>query len=149
MVSLLFNPLVFILSLPRSFFPALFLQLSCLPRLQGIKPIPSHFPAFKRDGPRSQKGFRNDYPLSPRLVKLLERSGQPVPTPKRILELNLGHPLMAKLQKVFKDDPDSHVVVDHARLLYGQSLLAEGGALEDPAEFSLLVVDLMVHGLGE
>ena len=56
---------------------------------------------------------------------------------------------MAKLQKVFKDDPDSHVVVDHARLLYGQSLLAEGGALEDPAEFSLLVVDLMVHGLGE
>lgn len=87
--------------------------------------------------------------LSPRLVKLLERSGQSVPTPKRVLELNLSHPLVRQLKKIHDRDPDASLLEDHARLLYGQSLLAEGGAPEDPAEFSRLVVDLMVQGLGE
>jgi len=85
--------------------------------------------------------------LSPRLIKLLKQSGQPVPPSKRILELNLKHPLIKQLKKVHDRDPDSQVLENHAHLLHGQSLLAEGVTPEDMAHFSKRLAELMVQGL--
>jgi len=36
---------------------------------------------------------------------------------------------------------------DYAELIYGQALLAEGGAPPNPARFSKLVCELMVRGI--
>ena len=69
--------------------------------------------------------------LSPQIRRMLEASGQDVPKSKPILEINIEHPLVARLSAA-KDDTRfselSNIVLDHA-------LLAEGSQLENPAEY--------------
>ncbi len=69
--------------------------------------------------------------LNPQVRRMLEASGQEIPESKPILEINVQHPLVARLS----DEPDdgrfdalSNIVLDHA-------LLAEGSQLENPAEY--------------
>ncbi len=88
-----------------------------------------------------------EYDLSPQLAEMLEASGQKVERPKRILEVNGGHPLLVKLQQVFSADPADPRLADMAELLYGQALLAEGGSLLDPVRFGQKLTDLMLRGL--
>jgi molecular chaperone HtpG len=85
--------------------------------------------------------------LSPQLQELLRRTGQEVPAIKRILELNPGHPILAKLQAALERDKADPIVPECAELLYGQAILAEGGQLPDPGAFSRRVADLMVRAL--
>jgi molecular chaperone HtpG len=70
-----------------------------------------------------------------------------VPAIKRILELNPGHPILAKLQAALERDKADPIVPECAELLYGQAILAEGGQLPDPGAFSRRVADLMVRAL--
>ena len=69
--------------------------------------------------------------LSPQIRRMLEASGQAVPETKPILEINIEHPLVARLSAA-KDDTRfselSNIVLDHA-------LLAEGSQLDNPAEY--------------
>ncbi len=69
--------------------------------------------------------------LSPQIRRMLEASGQAVPESKPILEINIEHPLVARLSAA-KDDTRfselSNIVLDHA-------LLAEGSQLDNPAEY--------------
>jgi molecular chaperone HtpG len=85
--------------------------------------------------------------LSPHLLELLRRTGQDVPVVKRVLELNAAHPLVAKLQAFHTEHPKDERLGLYADLLYGQAVLAEGGAIEDPAAFSKRLADLMLLGL--
>ena len=85
--------------------------------------------------------------LSPQIAEMLRRAGQEVPPNKRILELNPSHPILTKLQERFDADKSDPVVGEYANLLYGQAVLAEGGQLEDPADFAKRVAELMVRGL--
>jgi molecular chaperone HtpG len=85
--------------------------------------------------------------LSPQLAEMLQNMGQPVPQPKRILELNPTHPLLERLQGLFDGDPKNELIGRYAKLLYGQAVLAEGGQLPEPGEFSKLVADLMADAL--
>ena len=85
--------------------------------------------------------------LTPQMAQLLRAMGQEAPVSKRILELNPAHPVLEKLQAVYDAAPDSQTVSDYADLLYGQALIAEGGALPDPGRFSKLVASLMVKSL--
>jgi len=69
--------------------------------------------------------------LNPQLRRMLEASGQELPDSKPILEVNVGHPLVARLSS----EPDearftalSEIVLDHA-------LLAEGSQLDNPAAY--------------
>ena len=52
-----------------------------------------------------------------------------MPTP--ILELNVEHPLVRRLE----NETDDQRYQELTRILYDQALLAEGGQLEDPAGF--------------
>ena len=61
----------------------------------------------------------------------------------RILELNPNHELLETLESLHKTDPDS--VKRYAKILYNQALLIEGLPLEDPVEFSNLMVELMIE----
>ena len=69
--------------------------------------------------------------LNPQIRRMLEASGQAVPESKPILEVNIGHPLVARLSAQMDDKRFtelSNIVLDHA-------LLAEGSQLENPAEY--------------
>ncbi|MEQ8277561.1 MAG: molecular chaperone HtpG [Deltaproteobacteria bacterium] len=83
--------------------------------------------------------------LTPQMEKLMKQLGQEVPKTKRILELNPDHGVLARLQSIYDEDKGSQDLETYAKLLYGQSILAEGGVLEDPAEFSRLVTELMTR----
>ena len=62
---------------------------------------------------------------------MLEASGQTLPDSNPILEINIEHPLLRRLSDESNNerfDALANIVLDHA-------LLAEGSALENPAEY--------------
>ncbi|OBG41582.1 molecular chaperone HtpG [Mycobacterium sp. E3198] len=86
--------------------------------------------------------------ITPTLARLYRATGQDVPVGKRILELNPSHPLVTGLRDAHKnadDDAARTLAAETAELLYGTALLAEGGALEDPARFAELLADRLAR----
>ena len=69
---------------------------------------------------------------------------QPDSTPKaeRILELNPSHPAFQKLSALKEADPEKAGAL--AKVLYHQAQLMAGLAVEDPAEYSRLVFELLL-----
>jgi molecular chaperone HtpG len=61
---------------------------------------------------------------------LLEQAGQSLPDSRPSLEVNLEHPLLARMESA-----DESTFDDLAHILHEQAVLAEGGQLEDPAGF--------------
>jgi molecular chaperone HtpG len=80
------------------------------------------------------------YDMSQNLARVLKQLGQEAPNPKPILEVNLEHPLVAKLEA----EGSGERFDDLAKLLFDQALLAEGGQLEDPAGFVHRLNQLML-----
>jgi len=80
--------------------------------------------------------------MSGNLERLLKSAGQAVPDSKRVLEINPHHPLLARV----KAGADAAHVDDWAHLLYDQALLAEGGQLEQPAQFVQRMNRLLLGG---
>lgn len=62
---------------------------------------------------------------------------------EKILEINAGHPIFAKLQSLFETDKDKAAA--YADILYSQALLIEGMALENPVEFTNKLCDIMAQ----
>ncbi|MFP1152905.1 molecular chaperone HtpG [Mycobacterium sherrisii] len=85
--------------------------------------------------------------ISPALARIYQASGQNIPIGKRILELNPNHPLITGLRQAHQERPDDSAVTETAELLYGTALLAEGGALEDPARFAELLAKQLTRTL--
>ena len=83
--------------------------------------------------------------MTPALARMYRASGQVVPVGKRILELNPNHPLVTGLQQAHKNRGDDSSLAETAELLYGTALLAEGGALEDPAKFAGLLAERLAR----
>ena len=79
------------------------------------------------------------YSMSPQLERLYRASGQELPKTKRALELNADHPLVTGLNAAFKADADHSRLTPTAKLIYGMALIAEGGELDDPADFARLL----------
>jgi molecular chaperone HtpG len=69
--------------------------------------------------------------MSGHLQRLMQQAGQEVQKPKPILELNPKHPLVLRVQA----DTDDARLGRWSDLLLGQSLLAEGESLENPAQY--------------
>ena len=69
-----------------------------------------------------------DHGMSTQLARLLKQAGQSAPETKPVLEVNLEHPLVKKL------DGSVHFN-DLAHILFDQALLAEGGLPQDPAAY--------------
>lgn len=87
--------------------------------------------------------------ITPALARMYRASGQPVPVEKRILELNPTHPLVVGLREAHESRGADDELAGTAELLYGTALLAEGGALEDPARFAGLLADRLTRMVGE
>jgi molecular chaperone HtpG len=69
--------------------------------------------------------------LSANLERLLKAAGQNTPSTKPILEINPGHPIVARV----KEETDEARFGDWSRVLFDQAQLSAGGSLEDPAGF--------------
>ncbi len=74
------------------------------------------------------------------LARILKSVGQAMPEAAPILEVNTSH---AMLQRMKGEDVD---MAEWATLLFEQSLLVEGGQLEDPAGFVRRMNRLMLQG---
>ena len=73
----------------------------------------------------------DDYDMSQNLARVLKQLGQDAPMPTPIMEINVEHPIVNRMEK----ETDDERFAELAKLLYEQSLLAEGGQLDDPAAF--------------
>ena len=84
----------------------------------------------------------DEYDMSQNLARVLKQLGQDAPAPQPILELNLEHPLVGRLER----EEDDGKFAELGRLIFDQAMLAEGGQLEDPAGFvnrlNRLILDL-------
>ena len=58
-----------------------------------------------------------------------------------ILEINAEHPISDKLKALFADDKET--LSKYAKLLYAEACLIGGKAVENPAEHSALICELM------
>ncbi|BBX23138.1 chaperone protein HtpG [Mycolicibacter terrae] len=86
------------------------------------------------------------FEMTPALARIYRANGQEVPVGKRILELNPNHPLIAGLRQALSQrGEDDGELAETAELLYGTALLAEGGALEDPARFAELLAQRLAR----
>ncbi len=88
----------------------------------------------------------DEHDMTPRMQRMLEQLGQKAPKVQRILELNPNHPLITKLEGVFKADAKDPRIELWAKLLLGQAHLAESGQVPDPVAFSKVLADVMVQG---
>jgi molecular chaperone HtpG len=82
-----------------------------------------------------------DQEMALHLQRMLQQAGQEVPAGKPVLELNAGHPLVARLGS----EADEARFDALALVLFEQALLSEGAVLPDPAEFVRRVNDLLVN----
>jgi molecular chaperone HtpG len=87
-----------------------------------------------------------EHDMSANLARVLKAVGQEAPDQKPILELNLEHPLVRRLES----ESDEAKFNDLGMILLDQAQLAEGGQVEDPAGFvgrlNSLMMNLMLSG---
>ncbi len=93
------------------------------------------------DSPSCLIADEND--MSGNLQRMLKAAGQKVPNMKPILEINPTHPIVQALKY-----EDKHFD-DWTNLLFDQAVLAEGGALKDPAAFVKLMNNMLLDSIGK
>lgn len=71
----------------------------------------------------------DEHAMSQHLQRLLKAAGQDAPASRPVLELNPHHPLVQRLK------PQDPQLSEWSALLLDQAVLAEGGQLDNPAEF--------------
>lgn len=60
-----------------------------------------------------------------------------------VLEININHPIAEKLKQLFTEDKDK--LANYSKILYAQARLVSGLTVENPAEVSNLVCNLMLQ----
>ena len=60
-----------------------------------------------------------------------------------VLEINMAHPIVEKLKELFENDKDK--LASYSKVLYAQARLVSGLSIENPAEVSELVCNLMLQ----
>jgi len=85
--------------------------------------------------------------MSAYMEKILKSSGQEMPESKRVLELNVEHPVVVGIKDLFQKDKENEQINDYSDLLYDIAVIGEGGKVENPSRFSKMVGDLMKTAL--
>jgi molecular chaperone HtpG len=83
----------------------------------------------------------DDSGMGLQMQRMLEAAGHKMPAAKPIFELNPEHKLVQKLNGVTDEEKFS----EWSHVLYDEALLAEGGSLEDPAQFVQRLNKLLVE----
>jgi len=85
--------------------------------------------------------------MSAYMEKLLKASGQKPPETKRVLELNMDHPVVEKIKVLFESDRENPELKNYSQLLLDMAVVSEGGKLDNPGRFSKMVGDLMTRAM--
>jgi molecular chaperone HtpG len=85
--------------------------------------------------------------MSAYMEKILKASGQKSPEQKRVMEVNVNHPVLVKMKAIFETDTTNPVLKDYSELLLDIAVISEGGKLDNPARFSKQMGDLMAKSL--
>lgn len=72
-----------------------------------------------------------EHDLGAQMRRILEAAGQKAPATKPVLEINVTHPLLQRIEST----ADDAAFDDLAMLLFEQATLADGGQLAEPAAF--------------
>ena len=83
--------------------------------------------------------------LNPSMERLMRAMNQEVPKQLRTLELNPDHAVIARMKSMLETDKADPRLADFTDLLFGQALLAEGSAPQNPQRFTQLVAELMTQ----
>jgi molecular chaperone HtpG len=83
------------------------------------------------------------YDMSAYMEKILKASGQTMPETKRVLEINLDHPAVARVNELFEKDKDDPKLAEYITLIYDLALIGEGGRVANPSKLSKIVGELM------
>jgi len=89
----------------------------------------------------------DDYGMSAYMEKIMKASGQKTPDQKRVMEVNVNHPVMGKMKEIFETDTTNPVLKEYSDLLFDIAVISEGGKLDNPARFSKQLGDLMANSL--
>ncbi|MCP3925449.1 MAG: molecular chaperone HtpG [Desulfobacterales bacterium] len=89
----------------------------------------------------------DDFEMSAYMEKIMKASGQAAPKQKRILELNIDHPVINKIKSVFETDTTNPVLKDYSELLLDLAVIGEGGKVENPAKFNKTIGNLMADAM--
>jgi len=73
----------------------------------------------------------NEHDMALYMQNLLKQAGQQMPSAKPTLEINPSHPMLVRMN----NETDLDQVKEWSMLLFEQAILAEGGQLENPADF--------------
>jgi len=85
----------------------------------------------------------DEHELSGNLMRMLKAAGQNAPESKPILEINPDHPLVRRLKY------EEAKFGDWSHMLFDQAMLAEGGALADPAGFVKRLNEMLLRMTGK
>ena len=91
------------------------------------------------DSPACIVADENDMGLE--MQRILQAAGQKVPTTKPIFEINPDHVLIKRIHGIQDDEKFARWV----SVLFEQALIAEGGQLDNPADFVKRVNDLLIE----
>jgi molecular chaperone HtpG len=80
---------------------------------------------------------------SPHLERLLQRGKGGGHKQRRIMELNVDHPVIVRLYERFKSNGDDPLVGDSMELLFELALVAEGSEIADPVRLNQLTLGLL------
>jgi molecular chaperone HtpG len=87
------------------------------------------------------------YDMSAYMEKILKASGQNVPPTKRVLELNMDHPLLTKIKSLYEKDKEAPELKEYTNLLLDMAVISEGGKLDNPSRFSKVMGDLLAGAI--
>jgi molecular chaperone HtpG len=88
------------------------------------------------------------FDMSAYMEKLMKATGQSPQEVKRILELNIDHPVIGKIKEIFENDRDNPRLKNYSQFIYDVAVISEGGKVENPAQFSKMVGEIMTGALG-
>lgn len=83
----------------------------------------------------------DQFDMGTQMAKLLASAGQEAPEVKYLLELNPEHALV----KQMSDEADDEIFGRWVEMLFGQAMLAERGAMDDPSAFLKAVNQLLTQ----
>jgi len=89
----------------------------------------------------------DEYDMSSYMEKILKSAGHDTPQSKRILEINMDHPVTTKLNDMFKANKEDAKIKEYVQLIFDMAVIGEGGKVENPGEFITKVGRMMVDNM--
>ncbi|MBF0452101.1 MAG: molecular chaperone HtpG [Candidatus Magnetomorum sp.] len=86
----------------------------------------------------------DEYDMSSYMEKILKSAGHDTPQSKRILEINMDHPVTIKLNEMFKANKENEILKEYIQVIFDMAVIGEGGKVENPGAFITKVGNMMV-----